>query len=90
MSHEVITSGLTAVWPNLLYKSKGIDHISNVLLPNKLKFDTEVSAMARQDDSVDINHITVWIDPLELHMNMEKEKLNQKYNTVLMCVAVEA
>ena len=90
MSHEIITSGLKVVWPDLLYKSKGKDHFSNVPLPNK--FDSEVSAMARQGDSVDINRITVWIDPLDCSHEYgeggtETELL--KYNTVLVCVAVD-
>ena len=90
MSHEIITSGLKAAWPNLLYKSKGKDHFSNVPLPNK--FDTEVSAMARQDDSVDINRITVWIDPLDASHEYGEggtEPDLLKYNTVLVCVAVD-
>ena len=91
LSHEIITSGLKAAWPHLQYKSEEKDRrISKVAPPQK--DDPEVSSLARRNEAVPINHVTVWIDPLDAtqeYTEGAKDGELLKYVTVMLCIAVE-
>ena len=91
MSHEIITSGLRAAWPNLAYKSEEKDYAVSKVPPPK-RHHSEVSAIARRDESVAINHVTVWIDPLDATQEYTEGATEPdllKYVTVMLCIAVD-
>lgn len=91
LSHEIITSGLKAAWPNLQYRSEENDHKITKVSPPK-KYDSEVFGIARRDEAVAINHVTVWIDPLDATQEYTEGATDPdllKYITVMLCIAVD-
>lgn len=90
-SHELITSGLKAGWPNLRYQSEETD---NKIIKSKLpdKHNPEVEKVKNRDEKVPLSEVTVWIDPLDATQEYTEGKTDQsllKYVTVMVCIVVK-
>lgn len=90
-SHETITSGLRAGWPNLRYRSEETDNnIIKFDLPSK--HNREVERMKGRDEEVPLSEVTVWIDPLDATQEYTEGKTDKsllKYVTVMVCIVVK-
>lgn len=90
-SHEIITSGLKARWPNLRYQSEETDRkIFPVRPPSTM--NTEVMSVAKRDEEVLLEAITVWIDPLDATQEYTEGHSQPEllqYVTVMVCIAIE-
>lgn len=90
-SHEIITSGLKAGWPNLRYQSEETDNnIVRSKVPDKHNFD--VAKVKNRDEEVPLSEITVWIDPLDATQEYTEGKTDRsllKYVTVMVCIVVK-
>lgn len=90
-SHEIITSGLKAAWPNLPYQSEETDpKIFKVSPPPKS--NREVSDVAKRDEEVPMKAVTVWIDPLDATQEYTEGKQDPTlldYVTVMVCIAID-
>ena len=91
LSHEIITSGLKARWPNLRYQSEETDpRIIKTKLPPKE--NGEVMNVAFRDEEVPMSSVTVWIDPLDATQEYTEGKDNPEllqFVTVMVCIAVQ-
>ena len=90
-SHETITSGLRAGWPNLKYQSEETD---NVIIKSKVpnKHNAEVEKVKNRDEEVPLSEVTVWIDPLDATQEYTEGKTDRsllKYVTVMVCIVVK-
>ena len=90
-SHEIITSGLLAGWPNLRYQSEETD---NEIVDSKVpdKHNAEVDKVKNRDEEVPLSEVTVWIDPLDAtqeYTEGKKDKSLLKYVTVMVCIVVK-
>ena len=90
-SHEIITSGLRAVWPRLRFRSEENDQeVFSVLPPSRVNM--EVLAVANRDEVIPLEKVAVWIDPLDAtqeYTEAEKDEKLLQYVTVMVCIAVE-
>jgi len=90
-SHEIITSGFKAGWPNLKYQSEETDNIIvHSAAPNK--HNAEVKRVLGRDEEVPLSEVLVWIDPLDATQEYTEGKTNKellKYVTVMVCVVVK-
>ena len=90
-SHEIITSGLKAGWPNLRYQSEETD---NKIVDSKVpgKHNPEVEKVKSRDEKVPLSEVTVWIDPLDATQEYTEGKTDHsllKYVTVMVCIVVK-
>ncbi len=90
LSHEIITSGLKAGWPNLLYQSEEADRkVTRVPPPPRMNRD--VKDIAKRDEEVPIKAVTVWIDPLDATQEYTEGRTDPDlldYVTVMVCIAI--
>ena len=90
-SHEIITSGLKAGWPNLRYQSEEADKKVQKVKPPP-RSNREVMAVAKRDEEVPIDTITVWIDPLDATQEYTEGREDPtllRFVTVMVCIAIE-
>ena len=94
ISHQIITSGLKALWPQLHYRSEENDRaiISHVPVRPPKRINVEVAAVSSRDEAVAIDNVAVWIDPLDATQEytegaIDKSLLN--FVTVMICIAVK-
>lgn len=90
-SHELITSGLKAGWPNLRYQSEETD---NLIVESEVpdKHNSEVESVKGRDEEVPLSEVTVWIDPLDATQEYTEGKTEPqllKYVTVMVCIVVK-
>ena len=90
-SHEIITSGLKAGWPNLRYRSEETDDkIAESKVPDK--HNPEVEKVKKRDEEVRLSEVTVWIDPLDATQEYTEGKTDHsllRYVTVMVCIVVK-
>ena len=93
MSHQIITSGLKAVWPNLQYKSEERDsHVAATKVSRPSTYNGEVAALATRDEAVSVDQLAVWIDPLDATQEYTEGATDPellKFVTVMICIAVK-
>ena len=97
LSHQIITKGLKALWPNLPYRSEERDsHHHNAFSPNGVSipplYNPDVEAVSKNDEAVNIEDVSVWIDPLDATQeytegNKRPELL--EYVTVMICIVIK-
>ena len=90
-SHEIITSGLLAGWPNLRYQSEETD---NEIVQSKIpdKHNAEVEKVKNRDEEVPLSEVIVWIDPLDATQEYTEGRMDRsllKYVTVMVCIVVK-
>jgi len=90
-SHEIITSGLRAGWPNLRYRSEETDNkIVETKVPDKNNID--VQGVKGRNEEVPLSEVTIWIDPLDATQEYTEGKEDHsllKYVTVMVCIVVK-
>lgn len=90
-SHEIITSGLKAAWPQLNYKSEETDReVVKGAPPGTVNL--EVRSLANRDEAIPLDKVTVWIDPLDATQEYTEGATDAEllqYVTVMLCIAVE-
>lgn len=91
-SHEIITSGLRLVWPNLRYQSEENDEEDVSLTSRPPTFNSEVMAVKHRNEKVRVEDLAIWIDPLDATQEYTEGKTHPElleYVTVMICIAVK-
>lgn len=94
-SHEIITRGLLGLWPKLAYRSEERSHpgrpTSKFFIPPL--YNPEIAAVAGRNEGVNLEEVTVWIDPLDATQEYtegdDKNRELLKYVTVMVCIVVK-
>ena len=92
-SHDIITNGLSTVWPSLYYRSeeKNVKRTNEPTRHPPL-YNKEVDAFMKQDEAVNMDDVGVWIDPLDATQEYTEGGNNPKlleYVTVMICIVVK-
>lgn len=89
-SNRLIVSGFTSQWPSLKLRSEEVGVARNrVHVP---LHNNEVMNVMERDEEVDVNDITIWIDPLDATQEYTEGGANPdllEYVMVMICIVVD-